>query len=133
MLPELPLKLHMLMCSNNSLKKLPSIPESMRTLYCDENELTELPNMPRYLEILFCGKNYLRELPDLSHLEILHYLSCPCNLLQYLPNVPTSVTKFTWHDNPLHEDLLAVFEGKTTKQQIEALRKFNEPVLIWTV
>jgi len=110
-LPELPKKLDILSCYNNSLIELPKLPDTLTTLYCGENKLTILPELPQTLESLICSDN----------------------MLEYLPEIPVSVALLkcdqnNWK-NPIKYDIINRFLFESydvyTQEQIKKFRTYE--------
>ena len=105
-LPELPIKLDLLICYNNKIGRLPRLPESLRLLNCSNNELDTIPplppsllrlicinnklkvlpeNLPTTLELIECSRNQITQLPKIHHIPYLRFLYCSGNQLKKLP------------------------------------------------
>jgi Leucine-rich repeat (LRR) protein len=63
-LPDLPLGLTELNCSENLLAQLPPLPLSLYELGCRTNQLSVLPLLPPQLEWLDCSYNNLVRMPN---------------------------------------------------------------------
>ncbi len=91
-LPNLPINLQVLHCSDCCLSSLPKLPNSLKELYCDHNQLSSLPKLPISLEILDCNSNKLTSLPKLPE-SIKELVISNKNKIKWLPNIPKKLYK----------------------------------------
>ncbi len=98
-LPQIPMTVTYLDCSENRIKSIPSLPylehlnikgnnldkipyfRSLKTLFCQDNEIKRIGPMP-LLIVLYCGNNRLAKIPVLPNLESLH---CQTNDITNIP------------------------------------------------
>jgi len=102
--PNLPSKLKTFECHKNNLSTTPELPESLEVFLCSNNKLSRVTtsfSLPRNLVRFECCDNNISYLPVLSNSLVLFL--CNNNKLYYLPDIPESVKKISYIDNPIYE------------------------------
>ena len=94
-------KITILCINQNNIGIIKNLPNNLNSLECDRCNLTELPKFPKSVTEIFCPDNNLTELPDLRYLSNLKILTCFCNNIKEITNLPDSLEYLDCSSNEL--------------------------------